>query len=163
MIWVNPIPLTKTLAPWFQLGGTAWAVTGNMDCSKRAMRLGFDTAELDDQTPPVLVHHRQCLMMTRHPMKTKKPRRKVCAESTLLLLRVMPSLLRSHQLRMVPPAVVITVEDAIRDAFHWDMLSKDEMIEAADAANVSRPSAYGHNYGGLTEGQQTKVRRLVRG
>ena len=48
------------------------------------------------------------------------------------------------------PLPEITVQVAIRDAFHWNMLSGAEMVEAANAAGESSPGSYGRAYGDFT-------------
>ena len=53
----------------------------------------------------------------------------------------------------------ITFAVAIRDAFHWDMLSASEMNDAADAGGAGRPTNYEHNYGALSDREKENVRK----
>ena len=53
----------------------------------------------------------------------------------------------------------ITFAVAIRDAFHWDMLSASEMNDAADAGGAGRPTNYEQNYGALSEREKQNVRK----
>ena len=56
---------------------------------------------------------------------------------------------------------LISIQDAVELAFHWDMLSGAEMVAAAKAAGESNTdaAAYKANFGGLTDEAQRKVAR----
>ena len=51
----------------------------------------------------------------------------------------------------------LTAGDAVPIAFHWDMLSADEMNLAATAADESDAGDYEHNFGALTDDQKLDV------
>ena len=48
-------------------------------------------------------------------------------------------------------------EEAINNAFHWDMLNGPEMVAVAKGANESVPSAYEQAFGDLTGADQNTV------
>ena len=51
----------------------------------------------------------------------------------------------------------VTAEDAVIAAFHWDMLSGDEMVVAATAAGENSPSGYEKRFAGLSHAQKLRV------
>ena len=132
----------------FRLGGMPLSWDGNGDameqdtnCSARAMRLGFTVGSDGDEETPRDTEN--------HPNDTVGAAVGLCTDFAGLSSQMVAVVVDGADAR-------IDAQDAVRDGFHWDMLSGAEMVEAAKAGGSSSSSGYEKNYGCLVrsaEGQ----------
>ena len=115
---------------WDSLDGT----TGE-DCSKKAMRLGFTVGEDDNTAATSAIANDEAGLCVDYGTLSGN------------LLEESSSGVGDE----------ISARVAVLLAFHWDMLSQDEMYEAAEAAKERPTTPYGHNFGALGDDEKRDV------
>ena len=114
--------------------------TDDTDCSAKATRLGFTVGAADGNTPADTSGTPAAVGLCQDT-----------GDSGFSDLAVVPD---GSDAGTDPD---LTAGDAVPIAFHWDMLSAEEMNVAATAAGESDAEDYEHNFGALTDDQKLDV------
>ena len=145
---------------WDALDGVAGAgatdSTQDRNCSARAMRLGFSLSEKAAEDDDRAIHAQRIPGVTGPPLVAEQPATGYCRGYTEINTDTAFNTFIGGDTTDTEDDD-ISFEDAIRDAFHWDMLSAAQMNEVATAAGVGNPRAYEGNYGALTESERVNV------
>ena len=150
---------TVVTAWWDRLGGVDAAGAPNTngtdpdtDCSKRAAVLGFTAGAGIRGTPPSGANpNRAGLAATESPIRAAVQATGFCQDFGDLTTA------GDDTRTATAEETDFNAQQAVIDAFHWDMLTGGEMIAVATSANEGNPNAYGKKFGGLSLADQATV------